>query len=72
MAANSRRLKEREDILSSLDESIEAMNLAKEVSGIPPVKDTFGSVGLLLKIIRVCFLFCDDELLVYIQPELYV
>jgi len=72
MAANSRRLKEREDILSSLDGSIEAMNLAKEVSGITPVKDTFGSVGLLLKIIRVCFLFCDDELLVYIQPELYV
>jgi len=72
MAANSQRPKEREDTLSSLNMSIEAMNhLAKEHSGIPSIKGTFNTVSALLTIIRVCFLFCDDEFLVYIQPGRY-
>jgi len=71
MAANSQRLKDRDDALSSLNVSIGAINLAEELSGIPPVKDAFGSVNVLLKMIRVCFLFCDDEFLVYMQPGRY-
>ena len=34
--------------------AIEAMNLAKEVSSITPAKAVFGSVSILLTMIRVC------------------
>ena len=53
MDANSRREKWQDGILSSLNAAIEAMNLAKEVASITPAKAVFGSVSVLLTMIRV-------------------
>ena len=44
---------EREDITSALNAAVEAMNLAKEVSSITPAKAVFGSVSVILAMIRV-------------------
>ena len=55
MDADSQRQKRREDALSLLNMAIEAVNLAKEVSSITPAKAVFGSVGVLLTMIRVRF-----------------
>ena len=41
--------------------AIEAMNLAKEVSSMTPAKAVFGSVGVLLAMIRVHFLLFSDD-----------
>jgi hypothetical protein len=62
MDANSQRQKHRENALSLLNVAIEAMNLAKEISSVTPAKAVFGSVSVLLTMIRVHFLlFSDDE-----------
>jgi len=42
--------------LSSLNVAIEAINLAKEISSITPAKAVFGSVSVVLTMIRVGFL----------------
>jgi len=46
----------RDNILSSLNVVIETLNLAKEVSSVTPAKAVFGSVSLILTMIRVGFL----------------
>ena len=67
MDADSKRQKRRDNTLSLLNAAIEAMNLAKEASSGTPAKAIFGSVSVLLAMIRVIFLlFCDDELRVHI------
>lgn len=71
MNAKTRRLKYRDGALSSLDAAIEAMNLAKEVTSMTPAKAVFGSVGILLTMIRVRFLFSDDLYSAHIPPGLY-
>ena len=53
MDAKSRRPKGRDGVLSSLNVAIEALNLAKEISSVTPAKAVFGSVGVLLVIVRV-------------------
>jgi len=47
------------DILA-LNTAIEALNLAKELPGTAPAKTVFGSVSVILAVIRVSFLlvFC--------------
>ena len=45
-----------DNTLSLLNAAIEAMNLAKEVSGATPAKAVFGTVSALLTMIRVHFL----------------
>ena len=45
--------KHRDGVLSTLNVAIETMNLAKEVSIITPAKAVFGSVIVLLTMIRV-------------------
>jgi len=55
MDADFQRQKRRDDALLLLNVAVEAMNLAKEVSSITPAKAVFGSVGVLLTMIRVCF-----------------
>ena len=63
MDPNSQRPKGRDRIFSSLNLAIEALNIAKDASGIPPAQAVFGSVSALLTMIRVRFLlFYDDEL----------
>jgi len=46
----------REGTLSSLNMAIEAMNLAKELSSLTPAKAVFGSVSVVLTMIKVGFL----------------
>jgi len=53
MATNSKQPKGRDGVLSSLNVTIEALNLAKEISGITPAKAAFGSVSALLTVVRV-------------------
>ena len=53
MDADSRRQKCQGDALSLLNMTIEIMNLAREVSSVTPAKAVFGSVGVLLTMIRV-------------------
>ena len=66
MADNSQRPKGRDGVLSSLNVAIEGLNLAKEVSSATPAKAVFGSVVILLTMIRVSFLlFCDETFQVY-------
>ena len=73
MDTNSNRPKPkgRNGALSSLNVTIEALNLAKEISGIAPAKAAFGSVSALLTMIRVRLpLLCDGELRVHMYPGL--
>ena len=55
MDTKSRRPKGRDNTLSSLNVTIEALNLAKDICGIAPAKAVFGSVSALLTMIRVRF-----------------
>ena len=65
MAETSKRPKEREGAISALNAAIEALNLAKDISSIAPAKAVFGSVSVVLAMIRVgSFLFVDR-----LQPE---
>ena len=65
MATKTQQPKERDGVLSALDIAIDALNLAKEVSSITPAKAAFGSVAILLTMIKVCLLFCDEVLQVH-------
>lgn len=56
MDAKPYRPKERESVVSTLNAVIEAMNLAKEISSITPAKAVFGSVSVVLTMIKVSFL----------------
>ena len=62
MAAKSQRPKGRDGVISALNATIEAMNLAKEVSSITPAKAVFGSVSVLLTMIKVCSLLSHSEI----------
>jgi len=55
MAARSQRPQGRGGVLSALNMTIDALNLAREVSSIAPAKRVFGSVNALLAVTRVCF-----------------
>ena len=63
MDAKSKR---RDSVLSLLNTAIEAVNLAKELSSLTPAKAVFSSVGILLAMIKVHFLFLDDLLWVHV------
>ena len=45
----------RESVISTLNVTIEAVNLAKEVSSVTPAKAVFGSVSVILTMIKVRF-----------------
>jgi len=63
MATMSQRPNRRDIALSSLNVAVEALNLAKEVSSITPAKAVFGTVSVILKMIRVSFLLpCVERL----------
>jgi len=63
MNINSQRPKGRGGVLSSLNVAIEATNLAKEISSITPDKAVFGSISVLLTMIRVRSLLPCDQML---------
>ena len=53
MEAESQRPKEREGTVLVLNTAIGALNLAKELSSITPAQAVFGSVSVVLTMIRV-------------------
>ena len=61
MNATSQRPKGQDRILSALNIAIEALNLAKEASGPTPAKAVFGSVSVLLVMIRARLLSTHVE-----------
>jgi len=65
MEIKSRRAKERRvGAVSALTAAIEALGLAKEISGFIPASAVFGSVSVILAMIRVSFLlfhFCQID-----------
>ena len=63
MDPDARRQKRREIAVSSLNMAIETLNLAKEISSITPAKAVFGSVSVILAMIKVgSFLLFIDRL----------
>jgi len=71
MVADSQRPKGRDRVLSALNVAIDVLNLAKEVSSITPAKAVFGSVSILLTVIRVRFvLFCYEMFQVHTRSGL--
>jgi len=56
MKVESQRPEEGENAVSALNTAIEALNLAKDGSGVAPAKAVFGSVSVILVMIRVSFL----------------
>jgi len=62
MATESQRPKGRESAVSLLNAAIDAMDLAEKISSITPAKVVFATVGVLLAMIKVCFLLFRDEM----------
>ena len=62
MDPKSQKQKRQDNTLSSLNAAIDAMNLAKEVSGATPAKVVFGTVSIILTMIRVRFPLPSDGL----------
>lgn len=64
MATKSQRQTQgREGTVSTSNAAIEAMDLAEKISSITPAKAVFGTVVILLTIIKVCSLLFRDEML---------
>ena len=62
MTSTSKQPKGRDGIISTLDVFIQFLNIAKDTCGIPPAQIAFGSAGVLLTMIRVCFPpLCQNE-----------
>lgn len=69
MATNPQTPKGRDSALSLLDAAIETLNLAKEISSITPAKAVFGSVSVLLTMIKArSLLFCGDGRPIHVRP----
>ena len=64
-AKSSKQQRRQENALSLLDVAIGVLNLAKDVCGIPPAQAVFGSVSILLTMIRVRFPLFSDILFVF-------
>ena len=54
MDTDSQQTRGRDGAVSLLNLAIEALNFAKDISGIPPAQAVFGSVSILLTMIKVC------------------
>jgi len=68
MGPNSQRPKRRDGTLSSLNAAIDATNIAKDVMGMTPAKAAFGSVSVILTMIRVGILLVRPDIL---QADVY-
>lgn len=55
MSPDTQSPKRRDNIVSSLNMAIDALNLVGNISGITPAKAVFGSVNVILIMIRVGF-----------------
>ena len=71
MDPTAQRQNGREKVIFSLNAAIDTLNLVKEVSTITPAKAVFGSVGVILTMIKVIFfLRCDCGLTETIQDSM--
>ena len=61
MTDNSQRPEGRGKAISTLNMAIGGLNIAKEATSTTPVNPVFGSVAILLTMIRVYSLFLRDE-----------
>ena len=60
--ASSQLPKGRDGVLTTIDLSIQALNIAKDVCSIPPAQVALGSASVLLTMIRVLFsLFLEHK-----------
>ena len=62
MTDNSQQPKSRGRILSALNMAINGLNLAKEATSTTPVNPVFGSVAILLTMIRVSSFLSRNEM----------
>ena len=53
MDAKSRQPKGRDNTVSALNVAVDALNLAKEASSITPAKAVFGTVTIILTMVKV-------------------
>jgi len=60
MGAKSKESKHRDQIFSALNVSIDGLDLAEKLSIITPAKAAFGTVGVVLKMIRVRIILCCE------------
>ena len=61
MTDNFQQPEGRGKAVSALNTAIGVLNIAKEATSTTPVNPVFGSVAILLTMIRVCpFLLCDE------------
>ena len=60
MNARSKQSKRRDDVLSSLNVTIEGLNIAQNLSSITPAKAVFSTVSVILTMIRVNFLLLRE------------
>ena len=66
MTDNPQRPKSRGKVISALNMAIDGLNIAKEATNTTPVNPVFGSVAILLTMIRVSsFLSCDETFQVH-------
>ena len=69
MTDNSRQPKEQDGVLSTLNVAIDGLNIAKEIASVTPAKAVFGSVAVLLTMIRVSrLLSCDEIFQIHTSP----
>ena len=59
--ASSQQQKGRDGVLTTLDLSIQALNIAKDACGIPPAQVALGSASVLLTMIRVRFFLSREH-----------
>ena len=70
MMASPQRQKGRDGTLATLNLSIQTLNIAKDVCGVPPAQVALGSASVLLTMIRVRFsLFRKASLLTHIFQD---
>ena len=62
MTDNSKRQKGQGKVIPALDMAINTLNIAKEATSTTPVNPVFGSVAILLTMIRVSSLSPHNEL----------
>ena len=68
MSAETEPPKRQDNTISSLNMAIDILNIAKEVSSVTPAKAVFGSVSVLLVMIRVSsLLFCVFEFPIHMR-----
>jgi len=68
MEVKSQQPKDQKSVISLLIAAIEAVNLAKEVSSVTPAKAVFGTVSVLLTMLKVRFLVCVGLLRAHAHP----